>query len=125
MRIEIKEISEFKKEYLSLIKYSNECVTQIINKLPSDAVVRQACYLFFKIISNNKNTKINNPTLLFLLLISGESQLNEAIKKLGAKEGSPAYIINCCKEGEEKFEIINKLSREERLILTKNAVTFI
>lgn len=126
MKIQVKELKEFTKEHLVLIGYSKDCVTQIVSKLPSEAVLRQSCYLFFKIINDEKRKiKINNPALLFLILISGETQLNDAINKIGAKEGSVAYLITCCEGGDDKYSNINKLNKEERLILTKNAITFI
>ncbi|MCG3107898.1 hypothetical protein L3N51_00170 [Metallosphaera sp. J1] len=103
----------------SLIKYDENCVSQVLFSLPPLSVIRQACYIFF----NGKNrTKIRDKTLYFLALLSSTDQLNEAMKNTLPKDYvGRAYIIKCCKN-DSFSDPIQISSNQERISLSRNAV---
>ncbi|MCY0849865.1 hypothetical protein [Sulfuracidifex metallicus] len=103
----------------TLIKHDENCVTQVVLRLPPVSVIRQACYIFF----NGKNkTKIRDKTLYFLTLVNSTDQLNIAMRNTVPKDYEGiAYLIKCCKN-DPMTGPLKISSNQERISLSINAV---
>lgn len=121
-RINISDL-DFKK----IVGFDNKskCVTQIISDLPSNIILLQSCYLLKELV-NKGGTKVKDVSLLFLMLLEGTNQINEAIQKLGISSNSKyAYLVKCCISEVTNLKKREKIRKEDRLHLTYNAITFI
>ncbi len=98
-----------------LIGFDGNCVTQILGELPSEALLRQACFFFFRYLEKRK---IRNPSLFFLTLLAATDQIDEALSKYGQRR---RYIIKCCKDSWEFPPTLIK-NWEERIALSTNAI---
>jgi hypothetical protein len=107
----------------SLVKYENDCVSQILPYLPSDIELEQACEVFMYLLSKDEIKKrFKSLPLLFLLLLTHDRNINEAISKVKSENEKVevVYQIICCKDRENKeFKI---RSREDRIKLSINAI---
>ncbi|WP_048100096.1 hypothetical protein [Candidatus Acidianus copahuensis] len=116
------EISEtiWKDSLKSSLLFDGKCVTQAVGFKPTEVILRQACFLFFKNFSRS-NRKIRSPTILFLTLILGTDQVSEALRKTELVSNKTSYIVKCCLCDREmgKVRIQND---NERLVLTANAL---
>ncbi|MEM0068213.1 MAG: hypothetical protein QW550_00180 [Saccharolobus sp.] len=107
--------------FKDLIKYDNNCVTQVLSILPEESILRQACYLFF---NQDKHIKIKNPNILFLVLLSPFEQIKDAINFINDSNirKDTLYLIKCCNEDHSSFSKYSIHDNKERLVLTKNAL---
>ncbi|ARM75880.1 hypothetical protein [Acidianus manzaensis] len=108
----------FNENLKKQIKFDGHCITQIVKNLPSNAVLRQACYIFFQ---TYRKSKIKDPTLYFLSLLYSDFQISKVIEYNKLNEGDNVYIITCCNEVTSR-DVISILSNNERLMLTRNAI---
>ncbi|AKV77409.1 hypothetical protein MsedC_2318 [Metallosphaera sedula] len=103
----------------SLIKYDENCVTQVVLRLPPVSVIRQACYIFF---NGKYKTKIRDKTLYFLTLLNSTDQLSIAMRNTVPKDYEGiAYLIKCCKS-DIITDQLKISSNQERISLSMNAV---
>jgi len=122
--IEVQQIEKSNGLILdNLIKSNDNCVTQVLPNLPNNAILRQACYLYFNSLYK---ARIRNPTIFFLLLLLPFEQIKDAIEYVRNTINSQekVYLIKCCKNGNYNIDIIREsfLSNQDRFILTKNSL---
>ncbi|AAK40622.1 hypothetical protein SULI_06445 [Saccharolobus solfataricus] len=111
----------------NLIKHDDEYVSQVLPLLPSEGVLRQACFLYFNY--DTSRNKIRSPIMFFLLLLLPFEQIKDALDYIRGEINSvnELYLIECIKNtsAQENFLPYQIMGNKERLILTKNALVLI
>ena len=114
--IKIVKSLDFKK----LINYDGKCVSQVLPYMPSEVEIEYSCEMFNYLITKSK--KIKSPILLFLLLLTHEKNISDALARVNKEieRADSLYQIVCCKDNEKSRYF--KLTKEERLSLSKTAI---
>lgn len=114
-----------KEEISSLSSYDGKTVSQVLGYLPSDIILRQACYIFFRLVQNLNRMRVRSPEMVFLMLLTSSSQIKDAISSSKVNIPGENYLIKCdsCMLDNYQKEA-SSLTRDDRMRLTLNSITF-
>jgi|GEM_PF-767592 tRNA threonylcarbamoyladenosine modification (KEOPS) complex Cgi121 subunit len=125
--IEVRKILVSNLREVVFFRRENMCVGQVVKELPPLPLICQACTHFFYRVKAGKS-KLRDPSLEFLLLLSSSRQVSEALSRLSVKEGDTAYSIVCCEDLSDTIRVegieVHPLIRDnrERVMLTRNSL---
>ncbi|BBG24459.1 hypothetical protein [Sulfuracidifex tepidarius] len=114
-----------KEEISSLSTYDGKNVSQVLGYLPSDIILAQSCYIFFRSIQYLNRMRVRSPEMFFLMLLTSSPQIKDAISSSKINIPGENYLIKCnsCRLSCDQ-DGVSPLTREDRIRLTLNAITF-
>mgnify|MGYP001772545745 CR=1 FL=1 len=113
----VKELHE--DDFKKYINYDSKCITQITNFIPDNIILAQVCEIFHYYINSAKNIKMKSPSIFFLSLLYGSSNIKDILNQI--TESPRKFLVQCC--ADEKYSNAKITSKEMRLKLSKVAIS--